>query len=112
MLVALTVVKHERGAIAGRELRERAVERHSINQLRRAVPARAEGFGWSRLDAFERVLPSRLALAKAHQNLIDRQTVEPGVELALAAEAARLPVKKYEYLLRDVLGFRDVLRHA
>src|SRR5205823_5151573 len=40
------------------------------------------------------------------------QSVEPCIELALAAEAARLPVQEYEDLLRDVFGLGDVLRHA
>src|SRR5947209_3489836 len=112
MLVAFDVVKYERGAVAGRQLRERAVERHAVNQLRSVRPARDARLRGPRLEAFERLFPSRLALAETHQDLIDGETVEPSIELTLAAETARLAVEHDEDFLCDVFGLGDVLRHA
>src|ERR1700753_2661575 len=58
VLVAFNVVEYEGGAIAGRQLRQRAVERDAVGELCRVRPARAERLDGVRLDAIERVLPA------------------------------------------------------
>ena len=54
---------------------------------------------------------SHATLAKVHQDLIDRQTVQPGREGRLAAKAANFSKELDENLLCEVFGLRNIPRH-
>ena len=52
------------------------------------------------------------SFAKVHQDLVDRQAVQPGGEGGLATEASNFSKELNEDLLGEVFCLRDVLRHA
>jgi hypothetical protein len=58
----------------------------------------------------ERQLP-RLALAKAHQDCVDCNPVEPGRKGGVAAERVQATENLNEGILRQVLGQRSITRH-
>jgi hypothetical protein len=60
---------------------------------------------------FARMLKLYASLAKVHQHLIDRQTVQPGRKSRIAAKAPDLPKNLQEDLLREVFGLGRVADH-
>ena len=57
-----------------------------------------------RFAVLGRLLHSHATLAKVHQNLIDRQPVQPSREGRLTPKAANFSKELYENLLREVFG--------
>jgi hypothetical protein len=58
------------------------------------------------------MLHPHAALAKVHQDLVDRQAVKPCSKGRFAAKASYFAKELYENLLSEVFGLRDVLRHS
>src|SRR5919199_462767 len=88
--------------------------RSNMNKAARPSGAARRGADRESLRAavLQRLLPARPALAEPHQDLVNREAVQPGREQRLAAERADLAVQEDEDVLRDVFGLGDVLRHA
>jgi hypothetical protein len=112
MLVSLYIVQRENRPVAGGKLSNRLIERDPINDrhgIRILGPFDDLDRG---LAVFGRVFHTHAALAKVHQNLVDRQAVQPCCEGGLAAKASYFAKELYENLLSEVFSLRNVLRHS
>src|SRR2546429_2095678 len=106
MLMSFDIMENEDRAIARRQLRNRFVERDAIYHRHRVRILRAHNDLLRRLALFGRLLVPHTALAKVHQDLIDRQAMQPGRESRLAAKASYFTKELNEDLLREVFGLR------
>ena len=100
VLVSFNIVKHKDRPVATRQLCNRIIKSDSINHMHAAWILRAQ-YGLIRcLALFGRLLVADTALAKVHQDLVDRQTMQPGGECRLAAKASNLTEKLNKSFLR------------
>jgi hypothetical protein len=105
------VMKDENRAIARRQLRNRLIERDAINDGHGVGVLRPLHYLHRGFAVFGRLLHPHAAFAKVHQDLIDRQTMQPRGEGRFAAKASYFAKELYEDLLGEVFSLRDVLRH-
>jgi hypothetical protein len=111
VLMSFDVVQREDRAIAGGKLSNRFVERDAVNDRHTVWILGPLDDLHGRLAVLGRLLHPDPALPEMHQDLIDRQAMQPGRKSRLAAKASYFAKELDEDLLREVFGLRDVLRH-
>src|ERR1044071_5698 len=112
MLVSFYIVQREDRAVAGRQLRYRFIKGDAVNDRHGVRVLRSLDDLHGGFAILGRLLHLHPALAKVHQDLIDRQAMQPRRKSRLATKAAYFAKELDEDLLREVFGLRDVLRHA
>lgn len=112
MLVSFDIVQREDRAVAGRQLRDGFIKGDAVNDRHGVWVLRSLDDLHGGFAILGRLLHLHPALAKVHQDLIDRQAMQPGRKSRLATKASYFAKELDEDLLREVFGLRDVLRHA
>lgn len=109
--MSLNIVQGEDRAVPGRQLTNGFVERYAIHYRHRIWVFRALDYLNRRFAIVRRLLHLDAAFAKVHQDLIDRQPVQPGGERRFTAKAANFSKELNEDFLSEVFSLRDVAGH-
>lgn len=112
VLVPFNVVQHENRAITGRQLLDGVAERDAVNDRHVVRVFRAFNYLDRSLAVVCGLLHPHAAFAEVHQDLVDRQTMQPSGKRRLTAKAADLSEELNKDFLREVFGFGSVRRHA
>src|SRR5258708_34796086 len=111
MFVPFDVVKSKYRSVTRRQLHDGLIERNAIDYrhcIRILGPITDLN---RRFTVFSRLFHPHTALAKVHQDLIDRQAVQPGGKSRLATKASNFSKELDENLLSEVFGLRNIPGH-
>ena len=105
MFVAFDIMQNENVSVTGRKLGDRVCECDLVNDRHFLHVPRAENDLDGRFTVFGRSFKLYAAFAKMHQNLVDRQPVQPRSKSRVAAKAVDLAVKLKENFLCQIFRF-------
>ena len=111
MLMTFDVMKGENRSIPGWQLRNSLVEGYAVDHRHGIRILGAFYDLHRRLAVFGGLFHPHSAFAKMHQDLIYRQSMEPGGKGGLATKTADFSKELYEDLLCQVFSLRDVAGH-
>ena len=105
-------MKDKDGAISGRQLNNRFVQREPIKywEARHNV----EGFDYllRQFAVFGKLLFSAAIFAKVHQHVVNRQAVQPRRKSAFTTKGIQLAKYLNEDLLGQIFRFRSISSHS
>ena len=112
MFVSLNIVQGEDRAVAGRQLANSLVKRYAIHDRHRIGVFRAFDYLYRRFAIVRGLLHLDAAFAKVHQDLVNRQSVQPGGKGRLTTKASNFSKELNEDFLSEIFGLRDIAGHS
>ena len=110
--MTFNIVKGKDRAVAGRQLSDSFIERNAIHYRHRIRVLGTFDYLNRRFTVVRGLFHLHTAFAEMHQDLIDRQTVQPGRKGRFTAKASNFSKELNEDLLCEVLSLRDIAGHA
>src|SRR5262245_43444054 len=105
------VVEDEDRPISRGQLRDGLVQRDAVDKAWTLGAGLEKILNLADLALFGRLLESNPTFAEVHQDVVDREAMQPRGESRFASEAADLAKELDEDLLRQVFGFSGVGHH-
>ncbi len=112
MFVTFDVVKRKYRSITGRELSNGFIQRYPVNYRHGIGVFRAFYYLNRRFTVLSCRFHAHTAFAEVHQNLVYRETVEPGSKSRFAPETTDFSKELNEDLLCEIFGLRNVSGHS
>ena len=109
--MSFDIVQRKNCPISGRQLSNGLVQGDAIHDRHRIrVLGTFHYLNW-RFAVLGRLFHAHTALAKVHENLVDREPVKPGGEGRFASKATDFSKELYEDFLSKVFSFRNGASH-